>query len=161
MHTYKPRKCEVCGREFVPERANQLTCSSECKETRYLAYDREYRKRRREFIAGLQAENAMLKARVAELESELEDLKVSGATLKKPEKNLKFDTSGFEYCERMRLKMEKLPCGEHQDCWRSPECEKTQGMDREQCLQAIEEKQKREDMKVIIPRTEPYYNPIN
>lgn len=140
MPTYKPRKCEVCDAEFVPGHYSQIICSPECQRKRKRSCDREHHKRLRELISSLKAENAMLKARVAELERELEAFKNSASKLKKPDKNLKFDTSGFEFCERMRLKMEKLPCGQREECWQNPACEHTKGLNEEQCRESIQRK---------------------
>lgn len=29
---YKPRKCEICGREYIPNSSTQKSCSEECRK---------------------------------------------------------------------------------------------------------------------------------
>lgn len=161
MPTYKPRKCEVCDTEFVPEHYSQIICSPECQRKRKRSCDREHHKRRRELISSLKAENAMLKKRITEMESALAERRTTGTKTKNPAQEAEIDTSGFEFCERMRLKMKKLPCGEQYDCWRQPACKKTRGMDREKCLQAIEAKARMTNRGEVILKTEPHYTPRN
>ena len=70
--TYGQRSCLFCGKTFEAVKLYQFFCSSECRLTRKRQRNREYETRhdqRRE------AELAALRARVAELEEEIEFLK--------------------------------------------------------------------------------------
>lgn len=134
MPKYKPRKCEVCDKEFVPERAAQIYCSDSCRRERNIILCRDYRKSIKNLVQELKEKCAAYESRIAQLEAQLEAaLKVSKDKSKKPSENLNIDTSNFEYCERMRLKMEHLPCGQRDECWIKPACERTKGMDEKVC----------------------------
>lgn len=157
MPTYKLRNCEVCGAEFVPAHFSQITCSPECQRKRKRLRDRDLRRKRTAIVADIKVENEKLKAKVAELEA----CRVKAGKPERPKMGMDFGTSDFEYCERMRLKMARLPCGEHQDCWRKPECDKTRGLDWERCLRAMEAKAKIKSIREISPMTDLHYTPIN
>ena len=45
MKSYGPRRCEICGAEYIPRRFDQRTCASaECKKARQRLNYLEYRK---------------------------------------------------------------------------------------------------------------------
>ena len=46
MREYEPRRCEICGREYIPKRSDQRCClSPECVRERQRINQREYRER--------------------------------------------------------------------------------------------------------------------
>ena len=42
MAKHEPRKCVVCGKEFVPTKSNQLCCSKNCSLKRWRSNNPEY-----------------------------------------------------------------------------------------------------------------------
>ena len=45
MKNYEPRRCIICGKEYIPRRSDQRTCGSqECKKARQRLNYLEYRK---------------------------------------------------------------------------------------------------------------------
>ena len=45
MKDHEPRKCEICGKEYIPRRSDQRCCGSyECKKGRQRLNYMEYRK---------------------------------------------------------------------------------------------------------------------
>ena len=57
MKQYEPRRCEICGREYIPRRSDQRTCASvECARERKRVYalkkstEGVYRARKREYM---------------------------------------------------------------------------------------------------------------
>lgn len=46
MKEYRPRICEICGKEYIPRRSDQRTCGSEeCMKKRQRLNQLEYRER--------------------------------------------------------------------------------------------------------------------
>ena len=44
--SHEPRRCEICGKEYIPRRSDQRTCGSEeCMKKRQRLNQLEYRKR--------------------------------------------------------------------------------------------------------------------
>lgn len=41
---------------------------------------------------------------------------------------------GLKECKRMKLMAMRLPCGEREECWLNPPCEKTKGMNKDDVL---------------------------
>lgn len=70
--TYGQRSCLFCGKTFEAVKLYQFFCSSECRLNRKRQRNREYETRRDQ---RREAELATLRARVAELEEEIEFLK--------------------------------------------------------------------------------------
>lgn len=70
--TYGQRSCLFCGKTFEAVKLYQFFCSSECRLNRKRQRNREYETRRDQ---RREAELAALRARVAELEEEIEFLK--------------------------------------------------------------------------------------
>lgn len=70
--TYGQRSCLFCGKTFEAVKLYQFFCSSECRLNRKRQRNREYETRRDQ---RREAELAALRARVAELEEEIEYLK--------------------------------------------------------------------------------------
>ena len=70
--TYGRRSCIFCGKTFEAVKLYQFFCSSECRLNRKRQRNREYETRRDQ---RREAELAALRARVAELEEEIEFLK--------------------------------------------------------------------------------------
>lgn len=70
--TYGQRSCLFCGKTFEAVKLYQFFCSSECRLNRKRQRNREYKTRRDQ---RREAELAALRARVAELEEEIEFLK--------------------------------------------------------------------------------------
>ena len=57
MKQYEPRRCEICGKEYIPRRSDQRTCASvECVRERKRVYalkkqnEGVYRARKREYM---------------------------------------------------------------------------------------------------------------
>ena len=42
---YSTKKCEVCGKNFIPTAPPQICCGDECKRIRQREYNREYKKK--------------------------------------------------------------------------------------------------------------------
>lgn len=42
MANYKPRKCEVCGKEYIPTKISQRCCSKACSLKRWKSMNPEY-----------------------------------------------------------------------------------------------------------------------
>lgn len=46
MKDYEARRCEICGKEYIPRRSDQRTCASdECKKERHRLNYLEYRQK--------------------------------------------------------------------------------------------------------------------
>ena len=46
MKNYKPRRCEICGKEYIPKRSDQRTClAPECMKERQRRNYLEYRRK--------------------------------------------------------------------------------------------------------------------
>ena len=113
MTTYGTRTCLVCGKDFEADKAQRVCCSKECQEKRSRALKTEWdqkRKRSRETqTSRLKAENAALKAEIAELRAALE----KAAT-----------QIQWNVCEKLGLRqLSKLPCGKRPACWSPEKCE--------------------------------------
>jgi predicted nucleic acid-binding Zn ribbon protein len=94
--TYGQRSCLFCGKTFEAVKLYQFFCSSECRLNRKRQRNREYETRRDQ---RREAELAALRARVAELEEEIEFLKrTESHELKEARKEL----------EQLRAELEAL-----------------------------------------------------
>lgn len=56
---YVTKKCEVCGKEFIPTAPPQIYCSDECKKTGQREYRREY-KRKLKLRTGMSIQSAIV-----------------------------------------------------------------------------------------------------
>jgi len=107
--TYGQRSCLFCGKTFEAVKLYQFFCSSECRLNRKRQRNREYETRRDQ---RREAELAALRARVAELEEEIEFLKrTESHELKEARKELDLIHAELEHTQlelaRRELELEE------------------------------------------------------
>lgn len=62
MKNYEPRRCEICGKEYIPKRSDQRTClAPECMKERQRLNYLEYR--RKNYAAVLENNRRSMKKR--------------------------------------------------------------------------------------------------
>lgn len=164
MNIYKPRKCEICDKDFVPAVSGQIFCSPECGKQRKALQSRIYRRNRKIFIYGLIEKLDLQVAYISELETEVASLKKELTEIKKVNNisniNKGIDTSKFKYCQKMRLRMKELPCGRHPDCWNVPVCKNTKGLAKDELMKDYLTNKLKSFNGKIWPRQN-HYTPVN
>lgn len=129
MGDYEKRICLVCGNEFEPLYAAQITCPGQCRKKRNSIRSQKYRLKRKAYVAGLEQALQEKEAIIESLQKEVKDLK---AQLKNFEQaKTKSSPAGdfmreheLQTCERMNLRAIILPCGEREECWHPQKCKK-------------------------------------
>lgn len=122
IYDYGERTCLECGKKYQATYAQQLTCSEACKKARMRrvtrARGRAYHQRRKDMLETLRNNLAAITQERDELLVEVKRLHEELATkvpVKKPSK---------QWCERLKLKADELPCGERPECFANPTCDK-------------------------------------
>ena len=141
MKDYGERTCMNCGKKFDATYLQQVTCSDACKKERMRIQHRESAKGRwpkhkamieelRNSLAVVSQDRDELKAQVEKLTHEnkrlheelskalFDKLQASKVVVQPPKKSSK------QWCERLKLKAEELPCGNRPECFVEPICDK-------------------------------------